>query len=151
MTTKDTSVKCIAHSVEYCPTCNAYQPPPFSASFEGYTANPDDLEDWPNTVTVEVADFYDAGFDGEVTEEDERYADHGPVRYLVRVDTNYKPGRRGEHPVRLTRADAVKFAAAVLRATGDTFHYRRGQLRPTEAAELLKALRQVEEIGRAHV
>jgi hypothetical protein len=47
--------------------------------------------------------------------------------------------------VRLTRADAVKFATSVLEATEDTLHYNRcGQLRPTEAAELLKALRAVE-------
>jgi hypothetical protein len=47
--------------------------------------------------------------------------------------------------VRLTRADAMKFAAAVLRTTGDTFHYHRcGQLRPAEAAELLQALREIE-------
>jgi hypothetical protein len=127
-----------------------YQPPtPFSASFEGYTANPDDLEQWPNTVTVEVVDHYDAAFNGEVTASDEIYADIGAGRYLVEVDTNYKPGRPGQHPVRLTRADAVKFASAVLRATGDTFDYRRcGQLRPAEAAELLRALREVEvELG----
>ena len=139
-------MKCIAHSIEYCSTCTTYQPPtPFSASFEGYTANPDDLEQWPNTVTVEAVEHWSIGQRGEVEEPIEKYADFGDVRQLVEIDTNYKPGRPGQHPVRLTRADAMTFAAAVLRATGDTFHYSRcGQLRPAEAAELLQALREIE-------
>jgi hypothetical protein len=139
-------MKCFAHSIEYCQTCWAYQQPkPFSASFEGYTANPDDLEQWPNTVTVEAVEHWSIGQRGEVEEPIEKYADFGDVRQLVEIDTNYKPGRPGQHPVRLTRADAMKFAAAVLRATGDTFHYSRcGQLRPAEAAELLQALREIE-------
>jgi hypothetical protein len=124
----------------------AYQPPkPYSASFEGYTANPNDFEQWPNTVTVEAVEHWGTGQLGEVEEPVEKYADFGDVRQLVEVDTNYKPGRPGQHPVRLTRADAVKFAAAVLRATGETFDCRRcGQLRPAEAAELLQALREVQ-------
>jgi hypothetical protein len=139
-------MKCIAHSIEYCSTCNTYQPPtPFSARFEGYTANPGDLEQWSNTVTVEAVEHWSIGQRGEVEEPIEKDADFGDVRQLVEIDTNDKPGRSGEHPVRLTRADAMRFAAAVLRATGDTFHYSRcGQLRPAEAAELLLALREIE-------
>ncbi|MEC3976251.1 hypothetical protein [Amycolatopsis sp. H20-H5] len=120
-------------------------PKPFSESFEGYTANPDDLEQWPNSVTVEAVEGYDATFTGEVADKDWDFADVGETRQLVEIDTNYKPTRKGEHPVRLTRTDAVKFATSVLTATEDTFDFRRcGQLRPVEAKELLEALREVE-------
>jgi hypothetical protein len=62
-------------------------------------------------------------------------------RQLIRIDTNFKPSRRSDHPVDLTRSDAVRLAVALLRATDDTFHYvQRGRLRPTEAAELLLEL-----------
>lgn len=136
-------MKCIAHDREYCPTCNTYQPPkPFRASFEGYAATD---EAWSNTVRVEAVEDWSTPSDGEPTEPIEKYADYGDLRQLVEIDTNYKDTRPGQHPVRLTRPDAVKLAAAVLAATEDTFHYGRcGQLRPAEAAELLRELADVE-------
>ena len=45
------------------------------------------------------------------------FADQFGERGLVRIDTNYKATRPGEHRVRLTRADAVQLAGAVLQAT----------------------------------
>jgi hypothetical protein len=117
---------------------------PFSASFQGWTANPDDLEDWPNTVSVEATEYWGVGFQGEVTEEDEKYADFGDGRHLVLIDTNYKPTREGQHPVRLTRTDAAQLAAAVLEAIGDTFTSRHlGSLRTAEAVDLMLALETV--------
>jgi hypothetical protein len=94
---------------------------------------------------VQAVEHWDAGFGGEVTDTDEDYADRGAVWELVEIDTNYKPSRPGQHPVRLTRPDAVKLAGSVLEATEDTFHYLRcGRLRPIEAKELLEALQHVE-------
>jgi len=96
----------------------AWTPPPwrpFEASFEGFTGSP---EDWGNTVAVGVADRVG--------------------RQLIRIDTNYKPTRRSDHPVDLTRTDTVRLAVALLRAAEDTFQH--GRLRPTEAAELLGEL-----------
>jgi hypothetical protein len=63
-------------------------------------------------------------------------------RQLIRIDTNHKPTRRSDHPVDLTRTDAVRLAVALLRATEDTF--QRGRLHPTEAAELLRELGEVD-------
>jgi hypothetical protein len=119
----------------------SYRPAkPFSASFEGYTAT---AADWPNTVTVESVTGYDPTH--AETDEGETYADANGNCELVEIDTNYKASRPGEYPVRLTRGDAINLAGAVLRATEDTFHFTRcGQLRPTEAAELLRALEDVE-------
>jgi hypothetical protein len=63
----------------------------------------------------------------------------------VRVDTNYKPTRVGEHPVDLGRNEAAGLAAALLEAIEDTFHYGRvGELRAIEAAQLLSALDEVD-------
>ena len=77
-------------------------------------------------------------------EEAEWAADYG-VRQLVRVDTNYKPSRRGEHSVDLDGVEAVRLAAAVLETIEDTFHYGRvGELRAIEAAQLLSALDEVD-------
>ncbi|NKQ54993.1 hypothetical protein HFP15_19095 [Amycolatopsis sp. K13G38] len=141
-------MKCIAHSVEYCPTCNSL-PQPFQASFEGWNANPDSLDDWPNTVSVEAVTGYDPAAEDAASVAGERdldeYADTHGERELVEIDTNYKPTRPGQHPVRLTRVDAARLAAAILQATEDTFHYTRcGRLRPADAKELLEALRDVE-------
>ncbi|MFD5090412.1 hypothetical protein ACFWMR_07415 [Amycolatopsis thailandensis] len=120
-------------------------PPPFSACFEGWTPNPEDLEQWPNSVRVEVVEGYDPTFTGELTDEDLEYADYGEERHLVEIDTNYKPTRDSAYPVRLTRSDAVKLAAALLEAVEDTFHYSRcGRLRPAEAKDLLDAIRDTE-------
>ncbi|RSM77070.1 hypothetical protein DL991_21220 [Amycolatopsis sp. WAC 01375] len=124
----------------------AYVPfPAFSTSFEGWTPDPDDLEQWANSVRVEVVEGYDPTFTGEVSEEALEYADCGEERHLVEIDTNYKPTRDSQHPVRLTRGDAVKLAGALLEAVEDTFHYSRcGRLRPAEAKELLDAIRDTE-------
>jgi hypothetical protein len=152
-------MKCIAHKREYCPSCNTstgeaearptYQP--FRASFEGWTASPDSLDgwDWPNTVTVEAVTGYDAAAEEAASAAGERdldeYADGGGDRELVEIDTNYKASRPGQQPVRLTRVDALRLAAAILEATEDTFHYMRcGRLRPAAAKDVLDALREVE-------
>lgn len=139
-------MKCFAHSIEYCIPCNSWPTSkPFTVSFEGYTADPNDLEQWPNSVSVEAVEGTGPTLDVDVSDKDVDYADRVDVRQLVEIDTNYKPTRSGPHPVRLTRADAVKLAAAVLEATEDTFHYSRcGRLRPAEAKELLYALSAVE-------
>jgi hypothetical protein len=114
---------------------------PFAAAVEGWSTG--SVQDLPNTVsvsviTVETDDEPDAG-------ERIDYADSMGARELVEVDTNYKPERTGQHPVRLTRADAVQLAVHLLQATEDTFHYsRRGPLRGREAAQLLRALEEVD-------
>ncbi|SFW50292.1 sigma-70 family RNA polymerase sigma factor [Amycolatopsis australiensis] len=116
---------------------------PFTASFEGWTPDPDDLEQWPNCVRVEVVEGYDTTFSGEVAEADYRYADDDEVRHLVEIDTNYKPSRDG-NPVRLGRPEAAALAAAVLEAIGDTFTSRHlGSLRRDEAVDLMFALESV--------
>jgi hypothetical protein len=121
-------------------TCRPVEP--YSASFEGYTAHADD---WPNTVRVEAVTGYDPRNEADQFDADTFADNQLGERGLVEIDTNYKATRPGEHPVRLTRADAVQLAGAVLQATDDTFHYLRcGRLRPSEAAELLRALQHVE-------
>lgn len=116
----------------------------FEVAVEGWTPSPDSLEDWPNTVSVSAVEGYQRVDDAE-PEADHGYADQHGARHLVEIDTNYKPSRPGQHPVRLTRADAVHLAAHVLTATEDTFHFSRvGSLRAVEAAELLQALTEVE-------
>lgn len=122
---------------------DTHRPRPFVASFQGWTPDPDDLEQWPNSVRVEVVEGYDTTVTGEVTDDDLKYADLGEVRYLVEVDTNYKPSRDG-NPVRLTRTDAAHLAAAVLEAVSDTFASRDlGFLRRDEALDLMFALEPV--------
>lgn len=118
-------------------------PWPRQTSVEGY-APPGE---WPNTVTVTTVSAYDPDLQQRADthpDEAEWAADHAD-RQLVRVDTNYKPSRPGAQPVNLTRTGAVNLAAAVLEAIEDTFHYTRvGELRATEAAELLEALGEVD-------
>ncbi|HJQ46888.1 MAG TPA: hypothetical protein VJ870_11285 [Amycolatopsis sp.] len=141
-------MKCIAHNTEYCTTCHAapvFQP--FRTSFQGWTANPDSLDEWANTVTVEAVTGYDPAAEeaarGQLDLDE--HADSGGDRELVEIDTNYKATRPGQHPVRLTRTDAARLAAAILEATEDTFHYTRcGRLRPADATDLLAAIRDVE-------
>ncbi|WP_436493413.1 hypothetical protein [Actinokineospora sp. HUAS TT18] len=201
-------MKCVAHDIDYCTTCNKPTPPPvllplkaFTASMEGWTADPNSLDGWPNTVTVaavegsqpvQVAptcgdcvegrchwggaesdestaaaaaghdyvspsgpcgcDRHEASVRARTTgtgtgveDIDEGYADQFGTRHLVEIDTNYKATRVGQHPVRLTRGDAVALAAHVLAATEDTFHMSRvGRLRAAEAAALLGELDRVE-------
>jgi len=132
------------------PPIPAHQPPcPFETSMESWTTG--DPDDWPNTVTISVVTAWSGAeqddIDPTVTEADAAagYADLGGERELVQLDTNYKATRPGQHPVRLTRADAARLTAHVLAAVEDTFHYtRRGRLRATEAAELLHALAEVD-------
>lgn len=112
---------------------------PFTACVQGWNPNPDDPELWPNTVRVDLVEDWQANYTGGFTEGDKVFADHGAHRYLVEIDTHYKPDRPGPYPVRLTRVDALKTAEAVLAATADTFHPRFGRLRPDEAHELLDA------------
>ncbi|MEV0066660.1 hypothetical protein [Amycolatopsis sp. NPDC050768] len=125
---------------------NEYQPPArFSAAFEGFSHNPDDLDFWPNSVRVDAVEGYDPTLTATDVEAELEYADRAESRQLVEVDTNYKPTRDSDHPVRLTRVDAVEFATAVIRATEDTFHWMRcGRLRPVEARDLLAAVTNAE-------
>jgi hypothetical protein len=111
---------------------------PYEDSFNGVALD----GEWANTVTVTTVALYDPTERPE--EEAEWAADYGE-RQLVRVDTNYKPARLGQHPVDLGRAEAAGLAAAVLEAIEDTLHYGRvGELRAAEAAELLSALDEVD-------
>jgi hypothetical protein len=115
---------------------------PFTASLTGHTNSP---EEWPNTVTVTTCQTYDPTPDHTTTDEHgdtvTDWADQHGTRQLIEIDTNYKPTRPGQHPVRLTRTDATQLATTVLRAIEDTFHHSRvGRLRPAEAAELLRTL-----------
>jgi hypothetical protein len=63
---------------------------------------------------------------------------------LVRVDTNYKPTRLSQYPVSLSLVDAVKSAAAILRAALVGVH----QSDDADAVALLEALQDVD--GDAH-
>src|SRR5688572_13775737 len=90
--------------------------------------------DWPlsNEVTVEVVERANAAFtdDTEQARDEVEWAADTFNRSLVRIDTNYKLTRDGQHPVELTRADAVELATALLRAIDDTFNPDRvGSLR----------------------
>ncbi|MQA12833.1 MAG: hypothetical protein GEV09_01320 [Pseudonocardiaceae bacterium] len=119
-------------------------PRPYQASFEGYAAG----ESWPNTLTVTAVSVPNPQPGHTTTEDgDERDAADAAAdeRQLVCIDTNYKPTRPGQHPVHLTRSDGARFVAAVLEALEDTFHYARvGGLRAVEAAELLRAIEEVD-------
>ncbi|MGH2948691.1 MAG: hypothetical protein ACRDPC_20950 [Solirubrobacteraceae bacterium] len=111
---------------------------PYESSFQGVALD----GEWANTVTVTTVALYDPTERPE--EEAEWAADYGE-RQLVRVDTNYKPARMGQHPVDLARAEAAGLAAAVLEAIEDTFHYGRvGELRAAEATQLMTALDEVD-------
>lgn len=111
---------------------------PFTASFEGWSPDPADVSLWPNTVTVETVEDWATTFTGTLADGEDVYADHGNRRHLVEIDTNYKPGRTSDYPVRLTRVDALRLVDAVLAAVDDTFNVSRvGALRPAEATELL--------------
>lgn len=111
---------------------------PYEKSLEGTAPG----GGWANCVLVTTVAVYDPTERPEA--EAEWAADHGE-RQLIRVDTNYKATRLGEHPVDLSRTDAVRLAAAVLEAVEDTFHYSRvGGLRTEEAALLLSVLDEVD-------
>jgi hypothetical protein len=111
---------------------------PYEGSFQGVALD----GEWANTVSVTTVALYDPT---ERPEEEAEWAADYSERQLVRVDTNYKPTRLGQHPVDLGRADAAGLAAAVLEAIEDTFHYGRvGELRAVEAAQLLSALDEVD-------
>ena len=91
---------------------------PYEKSLEGTAPG----GGWANYVLVTTGAVYDPT--ERPAAEAEWAADHGE-RQLIRVDTNYKTTRLGEHPVDLSRTDAVRLAAAVLEAVEDTFHYSR--------------------------
>ena len=111
---------------------------PYESSFEGVALD----GSWANTVSVTTVSVFDPT---ERPEDDAEWAADYDKRQLVRVDTNYKPTRLGEHPVDLGRNEAAGLAAALLEAIEDTFHYGRvGELRAIEAAQLLSALDEVE-------
>jgi hypothetical protein len=124
---------------------------PYLAVFEAFVGTGEqDLTDpgaaWPNTVTVDAAVGYDPAGDLPDTHS-AGYADVGQVRHLVEIDTNYKPGRQSEHPVQLTRVDAVGLAAAILRAVEGTFDFNRaGCLRRVEGIEVLDALGELDAV-----
>lgn len=71
------------------------------ASFEGYTSNPDDLEEWGNALSLEVS-------------ESVLQSDRLIPMPVVRVDTNYKSTRTGKHPVKLTIDDTIKAASSLI-------------------------------------
>lgn len=130
-----------------------YQPSkPFETSMESWTSGLPD--DWPNAVTVSVTTAWKPTPEGIYPLAEDRefddgqdYADSGGEHELVQIDTNYKSSRPGDHPVRLTRTDAIQVAAHVLTAAEDTFHYRRrGRLRATEAAAVLRALEEIDQV-----
>ena len=111
---------------------------PYESSFEGVALD----GAWTNTVSVTTISVFDPT---ERPEDDAEWAADYGERQLVRVDTNYKPTRLGEHPVDLGRNDAAGLAAALLEAIEDTFHYGRvGELRAVEAVQLLSALGEVD-------
>ena len=117
----------------------------FTASMTGWTTGR--AGDWLNTITVTVTTGWtpiDGGArpgDDDPAESACWYADAGGERRLVQVDTNYKSGRPGPHPVQLTRTNAVALAWYVLAAVEETFDRSRyGALRAGEALELLRAL-----------
>jgi hypothetical protein len=105
---------------------------PKEAVFEGWTSNPDDPEQWGNSLMIQTSESDTA---------DE-------VIGLVRVETNYKPhGRVGNtYPVDLTLSDAVLAAAAILSRVHDTLGYTIDKpLAPLAAADLLGDLLRVDE------
>lgn len=117
---------------------------PYAASVEGVSGSAGGCG---NVVLVRAVAHYDPAraphvpVDGDEMEWAADYFD----RQLVQVDTNYKATRPGVAAVDLTRPDAVHLASMVLAAVEDTFHCQRvGELRATEAAELLRALGEVE-------
>lgn len=126
------------------PPAPEYRPAkPFSAHFEGRETV---FSDYANAVTVETVTGCDPDAGRSLDEEaDLYYADSFGHRELVKLDTNYKPTRPGNHPVCLTRADAIRLAAALLEATEDTFNVHRcGALHPRSAAALLQQLEEVD-------
>jgi hypothetical protein len=111
---------------------------PYESSFEGVALD----GAWANTISVTTISVFDPT---ERPEDDAEWAADYGERQLVRVDTNYKPTRLGEHPVDLGRNEAAGLAATLLEAIEDTFHYGRvGELRAIEAAQLLSALDEVD-------
>lgn len=74
--------------------------------FQGYTSKPDSFDEWPNTLSIETSEGVAAG-------------QVNPVP-LVLVDTNYKPGRTGEHPVNLTVEDVLRATATLLGTAHDS-------------------------------
>lgn len=73
--------------------------------FEGYTANPDDPEQWANSLMLEV-------------NEDVAAADLVTPMPIVQVETNYKPaGRVVNYPVRLTPIETLKTVTALVSLT----------------------------------
>jgi hypothetical protein len=67
---------------------------PYSASFEGYTAHPDD---GPNTAHVEAVTGYDPRNEADQSDADV-FADQLVKRGLVEIDTNYKATRPANTP-----------------------------------------------------
>jgi hypothetical protein len=90
--------------------------------FTSASVRPD--EDIPNVLSIEA----DSAFEGDTE------------TGLVRVDTNYKPDRTGHHPVDLSLVDALKAAAALVRAVMNGYHMSDD----VDAAELLRASQDVD-------
>jgi hypothetical protein len=95
-------------------------------TFESLTVDPD--SEVPPTLSIEAT----SSFAGDTE------------TGLVRVDTNYKPTRLSQYPVSLSLVDAVKSAAAILRAALIGVH----QSDDADAVALLEALQVVD--GDAH-
>lgn len=107
-----------------------WTPPPRQAAvFTGYTSNPDSLDEWANSLSIET---------GEGSDPNDQYA----TVALVLVDTNYKPSRTGQHPVWLTRVDAIRAAAALLGTVLEGYDDQ--AVTPDAAAELLRTLQEVD-------
>lgn len=72
-----------------------------NAAFEGYSSDPDNLEQWGNALSLEVS-------------EGVLQNDHMTAIPLVRIDTNYKSTRTGNHPVNLTISDTIKASKSLI-------------------------------------
>lgn len=91
--------------------------------FESATSDSgDDALGIHNTLSIEHAKYSDAP--------------------LVRVDTNYKATRPGQHPVNLSAVDAVKAARAIIEAAGTALN--RSEVDLVQSWDLLTALSSVD-------
>lgn len=86
--------------------------------FESVKLNPDDEFENQNTLSIK------------------------PQGRLVRVDTNYKATRPGQHPVNLSAVDAVKAARAIIEAAGTALN--RSEVDLVQSWGLLTALSSVD-------
>lgn len=126
----------------------SFPPEPQPSVFYGYSPTEEpSVDDWPNSLSIGTAEGYNPAADtprppGFDYDPEQQFADRYGNVGLVLIDTNYKPTRTGEHPVRLTRTDAAQAAAALIENIQHTI--RGGKLRASETVELLTALQSVD-------